>query len=147
MSADDSGPVIGKRRQNRTIYVSRINLRSGVSVQRGHPTPMQMYDVDLPVYGHVKFHTCSNGAYIKCLLPPPPKRINFRFWPQTGFCKNNCSLVRENDWQGRTYAQFICSNSDVYLYIAMQCLFSHSFTTYEWRIDIGIKSRWTGYYS
>jgi hypothetical protein len=24
------------------------------------------------------------------------------------------------------------TNSDVYSYIAMQCLFSHSFTTYEW---------------
>jgi hypothetical protein len=37
---------------------------------------------------------------------------------------------------------------------ASQCLFSHSFTTYEWlnsdcdvQIYIGIKSRWTGYWS
>jgi hypothetical protein len=34
----------------------------------------------------------------------------------------------------------------------LECLFSHSFTTYEWlnrdcdvQIDIGITSRWTGY--
>jgi hypothetical protein len=51
-------------------------------------------------------------------------------------------------------AQFICSNSNVYLCIALQCLFSHSFTTYEWlnrdcdvQMYIGITSRWTGYKS
>jgi hypothetical protein len=51
-------------------------------------------------------------------------------------------------------AHFSCSNSNVYLYIAMQCLFSQLFTTYEWlnwdcdvQIYIGITSRWTGYKS
>jgi hypothetical protein len=57
----------------------------------------------------------SKKRYVQCLQA----RLPGKFWRQKPALTS------------ATNAQFICSNSDVHSYIAMQCLFSHLFTTYE----------------